>query len=484
MEGAKGMTRLQGRSLFLARSFLVLVCLGAPACASSRAVEKPDARSIPGLPDGPVEAIREIEEEILRADAEIETAEPRVSAESETKVAAAPKPAHRSRIPLEINENVMKWIHYFTVTDRERFHRFLKRGSVYKELVQDILRKNNVPTDLYYLAMIESGYVTHAKSHASAVGIWQFIPGTGKRYGLQQNAYVDERRDVVRATDAAAKYLRNLHNAFQSWYLAMAGYNAGEGRILGALMRGGSRDFWDLVERKALPPETRNYVPKFLAATLIGKNPAKYGFKDIDAPSFPKVKPLSVPPGAELATVSRQSGIPLRTLRTLNPHLRRTTTPRTGRPYALWIPQNSSVDADAVQKELASLSASVTSKQSSARQATAARNFAKPRAKVARRTHVIRRGETLWGIAQRYNLSLDSLKRMNGLRSNQALAGKRLKVAGFRIPTTIVHKVRSGEGLTTIASRYRVSMSKIKEMNALRSNRIYVGQRLVIAKGI
>ena len=175
-------------------------------------------------------------------------------------------------IPLEINADVERWLEFFTMKDRERFTRFLERGSRYKTMIYAVLKEQGIPTELYYQAMIESGFATHATSTASAVGIWQFIPGTGRRYGLRIDQYVDERRDPMRATIAAAMYLKDLHNVFQNWYLAMAAYNAGEGRILGAIMRSGTRDFWEMVKKRSLPSETMNYIPKFLAATTIGHN--------------------------------------------------------------------------------------------------------------------------------------------------------------------------------------------------------------------
>lgn len=357
------------------------------------------------LSEESLKALQEIEQEILKADVDLEQSE----------AAAAPKPPQHPRIPLEINENVRKWIHFFTVKDRERFHRFLKRGSAYKPLVQEILKKNGAPTELYYLAMIESGYVTHARSRASAVGIWQFMRGTGLRYGLKQNRYLDERRDVVRATEAAAAYLRNLHTAFQSWYLAMAGYNAGEGRILGAIMRGGSRDFWELVEKKALPPETRNYVPKFLAATLIGKNPKKYAFNDIDSPALPEVKSLTIPGGVSLRVAAARIGVPFPTLKTLNPQLIRGMTPANVRQYAIWIPKNASVDFERAQRQLAGLG-----------------HFRahKPTARPV--VHRVKRGEALTLIAARYRVPVKHLKRINDLRTNRIYAGQRLVISrGF-----------------------------------------------------
>lgn len=340
-----------------------------------------------------------IEQEILEADAELK------ADVAETKDRSS---ADRPRIPLEINEQVQKWIHFFTVTDRERFHSFLKRGSIYKDLIQDILKKNGVPRELYYLAMIESGFVIHAKSRARAVGPWQFIKGTGLRYGLKQDRYVDERRDIVRATEAAANYLKGLYAAFQSWYLAMASYNAGEGRILGAVVRGQSRDFWELVERKALPPETRNYVPKFLAAAIIGRHPEKYGFSDIQDKPFPETEAAVVPGGVKLTSIAHKAGIPLKTLKQLNPHLLRATTPASLKTYSIWVPEGHG-------EKIAQLRLERT---------VPMRTIAKQR--YARVVHRVRKGEALLMLSRRYRVPVSKLKRVNRLRTNRIFAGQRL----------------------------------------------------------
>lgn len=169
------------------------------------------------------------------------------------------------KIPVEINEHVEQWINYYTVQDRVRFQRFLNRGQLCKDIVENVLEENDLPAELYYLAMIESGYRTDAHSHASAVGVWQFIAGTAQRYGLRIDNYVDERRDPKRATEAAAKYLRDLYNVFGSWHLAMAAYNAGEIRVLRAVFKGRTRNFWELVQSKVLPKRNSQLCSKIFS---------------------------------------------------------------------------------------------------------------------------------------------------------------------------------------------------------------------------
>jgi membrane-bound lytic murein transglycosylase D len=344
----------------------------------------------------------EIDEEILSVDDGLE----------HNGVRALPK------VPIEINRKVQEWIRYFS-KDKARFQRYMDRGEVYRPLIEKVLRQSGVPTELYYLAMIESGFVVHASSHASAVGIWQFIPGTAHRFGLKKTSDLDERRDVVRSTAAAAVYLKNLHAAFQSWYLAMAGYNAGEGRILRTVVNGGSRDFWELVERKALPAETRDYVPKFLAALLIGRHPERFGFRRPKAESFPSVEAALVPPRVPLNVIARHSGVSLETLKFLNPHLIRGRSPSQSAPYAIWVPQGRALQTVEAREKMETSPAMTV-------RAPAARSLAKTSAP---NYHRVKRGETLGSISARYKVKVASLRRLNRLRGSKVWVGQKLRLA-------------------------------------------------------
>lgn len=185
-------------------------------------------------------------------------------------------------VPVEINPMVEKWIAYFQGKGRPHMERYLSRSSRYIQLMKKILRQNGLPEDIIYIALIESGFASKITSRAAAVGYWQFIRGTGKRYGLEINSFVDERRDPVLSTQAAAEYFKGLYSVFGNWYLAMASYNVGENRVKKEVMKSMSRDFWELARKRSLPSETINYVPKFIAAKMIATDPAKYGFVDID----------------------------------------------------------------------------------------------------------------------------------------------------------------------------------------------------------
>jgi membrane-bound lytic murein transglycosylase D len=240
------------------------------------------------------------------------------------------------QIPPESNPAVQKWIHYYTHRDRARFARFMKRGSLYKTLIQDILVQNGVPSEMYYLAMIESGFSRGARSTARAVGVWQFMPATARLYGLRVDREVDERLDLIRSTRAASHYLKDLKEEFGSWYLAMAAYNCGVGCMRKAVHRTRTRDFWRLARRDALPDETANYIPKFQAAMIIARAPERYGFQRFNNYDFPDLQKVKFPGKTHLAEIARKRRVSFTTLVALNPHLLHARTPRAG--YEVWIP--------------------------------------------------------------------------------------------------------------------------------------------------
>lgn len=373
------------------------------------------------------------------------------------------------RITLQFNDNVKWWLRYFAVRSKDRFQRFLDRGERYRDVVEETLRKHGLPPELYYLAMIESGYSNNARSPMAAVGAWQFMPGTGRQYGLDLNSHVDERRDPIRATEAASRYLTDLFNVFNSWYLALAAYNAGEGRVLGAIMKGNSRDFWELARLKKLPKETRHYVPKFMAAAIIGRNPERFGFRTPKAEAYPDVQAVELPAPLRLSDVASRAGIPLAKLKHVNQHLFRGVTPPGQRTYDLWIPTESVAAVQAVQGSFAELRVRGLAAQTSAGTVASNRNY-----------HRVRRGEALSTIAQRYRISISELQRINGLSGSRIFAGTRLRIAadGYQRRQGSLHEVRRGETLSSIARKYDTSVSHIRNLNGMNSNRILIGQRL------
>jgi membrane-bound lytic murein transglycosylase D len=379
---------------------------------------------------------------------------------NEDLVKALPEDEVSAIDPIKVvdHEDVDKWVKYFTVKDRDRFQRFLNRGAKYRELVLQTLKEEGVPAELYYLAMIESGYSTGAKSWASAVGIWQFIHGTGKRYGLKINRYVDERKDPVRATRAAARYLASLYRVYQSWELAMAAYNAGEGRILGAIMRGHTRDFWELSRKKLLPRETRNYVPKMMAAVKIGQNLNQFNFVSKTSSPYLKPEAVDVPGSVRIKDIAKIAGVSSSTILNLNPHIRRKITP-TGKSYTLWMPKGFNVTK--ISKSFSLLAAK--------RIRTSSKSYAG--------SHKVRRGQNLSSIAKRYSLTVRELKKLNGIRGSRIYAGQRLKVSKESKAT---HLVRKGDTLGKIARKYGTTVRTLKSKNRLRTTRVYIGQKLKI----
>jgi membrane-bound lytic murein transglycosylase D len=241
-------------------------------------------------------------------------------------------------IPVVWNKDVKKWVSYFTGRGREYFGRYAERGGRYAPVLSKILAENGLPRDLIYLAMAESGFQNHAKSWAKAVGPWQFMSFTGKKYGLDIDWYKDERRDPLKASAAAAGYLKDLYDLFGSWELATAGYNAGEGKIGRAIQRYGTRDFWKLTNGRYLKPETKNYVPKIMALAIIGKNLSSFGFNEISFDQPLDYEEIAVPPQADLYEIARILEVEFDEIKKFNPELIRWQTPALVDSYKLRIP--------------------------------------------------------------------------------------------------------------------------------------------------
>lgn len=255
-----------------------------------------------------------------------------VRSEIETAVLQQPVPQQNSPspdigIPLVFNDAVERYIKYFSTTKKDLFKRWLRKKRLYESLVTRVLKEYGLPEDLIYLAMIESGFNLQAHSPMEADGPWQFIPETGKRYGLTVNHWIDERRDIEKSTVAAARYLQQLFDQFDCWYLAAAAYNAGENRIDRLIKRHDTRDFWQLSSYNTLPRETREYVPQLIAAAILSKNPEKYGFDDADPIAAFQFSSQRVPGGVPLRTIAKAASTDLDAVKTLNPELLTDITP-------------------------------------------------------------------------------------------------------------------------------------------------------------
>lgn len=228
---------------------------------------------------------------------------------------------------------------FFSTRIRDKFSLWLSRSGQYLDLMKGILRKKDVPEDIVFLSLIESGFNPNAYSIAKAVGPWQFIASTARRYGLEIDWWKDERRDPVKSTTAAADYLKDLYGMFGSWNLAMAAYNAGEGKILRAIRKSRADDYWDLLDTKHIRDETKDYVPKFIAASIIASNPADFGFHDIEYKEPLSYDEVELDSPVDLAVAAECADTELEVIKRLNPELRRWCTPPDVAKYTLKIPQ-------------------------------------------------------------------------------------------------------------------------------------------------
>lgn len=243
-------------------------------------------------------------------------------------------------IPVVYNDQVKKWMDYFLNRGRGFFERYAERAGRYAPILGAILEEHGLPRDLIFLAMAESGFNTGAKSWAKAVGPWQFMPYTGRLYGLDQDWYRDERRDPIKATVAAARYLTKLHEDFGTWEVAAAAYNAGEGKLSKAITKYKSEDFWDLTKGRYLKDETKNYVPKIMALAIIGKNLKSFGFDDIDFHEPLDFDEIAVRPGTDLIKLSEALQVDFDEIQRLNPEVLRWFTPPNITDYKVRIPPN------------------------------------------------------------------------------------------------------------------------------------------------
>ena len=262
-------------------------------------------------------------------------------------------------------------------------------------MMKSIFRENGLPEDLVFLALIESGFNPYAYSRARACGPWQFMKATGKNYGLKVDLWVDERRDPEKSTRAAAKYLKDLYKRFGDWYLAVTAYNAGEQKVANAIKRYQTTDFWLLQKKSYLKLESRNFVPKLLAAIVIGKHPEEYGFANISAQEPTALTSFIIPYPTELKFIAKMAGISLKTLKQYNPELHKWCTPPNKSGYPIKIP--------ASNKEIFARNFSLNKEKF-----LTARTFHK---------HRIKPGETLYNIARHYNTKVTYIQKMNRIRN-------------------------------------------------------------------
>lgn len=376
--------------------------------------------------------------------------------------------ALNNSLNLEQYENhpkVQKWLKYYTGKGREQMQRHLERGHYYKSTFLKLLEQQGLPSEFYFMALIESGFRPSAVSSAKAVGIWQFISGTAKRYGLRIDGYVDERKDPIRATLAASSYLSDLNNVFNSWFLAMAAYNAGESRILNLILRYKTRNYWDLSDKAKFPKETSNYVPKFIAAYLVGNNIEKYNFTEPYSQQMPELVSISLPSPIRIDDIAFRLKIPIESIKKNNPHLHSNITPAYIDTYRLWFEKKYSNDHFISQLEGLNVL---------------------PRKSLGPGYYRIQRGDTLIKIAKKFGISVRTLKLMNNTRSDRIIAGRKIRISssvGHKTPETkkyFRYVIKKGDSLFSLAKKYKTSVNHLKKINSLKSSRIYIGQKIKI----
>ena len=379
--------------------------------------------------------------------------------------------------PLVYHPRIERWLNYFTVGEgREVFARWLARSGRYEEMIRQILREEGLPEDFLYLAMIESGFNPAAYSRARAGGIWQFMPSTGRKYGLSMDWWADERRDPEKSTRAAVQYLSDLYARFGSWHLAAASYNAGEGKIQRAIDTYETEDYWELLDYSFLRNETKDYLPKMIAAAIIAKNPERFGFTDVALEPPVEYETVPVSDATDLRVIARCAGATYQEILRLNPELLRWCTPP-GRSWQVRVPKGT---AETFQLAYAQVP---------------------PSQRVTFRRHVIRQGETLSEIAASYRTGVGAIMQVNGIRNPRTIrTGQSLiiptpigsapaVVASAPRPTPkkspapppvaknpppgtkkVVYTIQSGDTLWAISLAYDVTVAQLKSWNGIRNH--------------
>ncbi len=374
--------------------------------------------------------------------------------------------------PVVMNKQVQVYIDLFQHQQRKQMSKWLARSGKYLPMFKAEFREAGLPEDLAYLAMIESGFNQRAYSRSRAVGLWQFMKGTGKQYHLKIDRYVDERRHAEKSTKAAAAYLGDLYADFGDWHLTVAAYNGGPGKIRRGMKRYKTDNFWSLAQHRYLRLETKRYVPKLIAAILIAKEPEKYGFTNIKYQTAMEYETLRVGPGLSLDAVALLCGVNSKKTKSLNPELKTGRTPLNKSYYNVHIPVGTKTLAET---NLSRLNSVVTT---------------------GYKTHIIRKGDTLSKICRRYKINKTTLLKVNNLRNGKLIAGAHLRIPHSTVryhlapkgsqgtiasENLILHTIKPGESVSKIARMYNVPPELIVSWNGLRSvHKIRAGQQLAL----
>ncbi len=368
----------------------------------------------------------------------------------------------RPDIPLVVNDRVQDWINYFQGPGRTHFERYLRRSGKYIPMMRRVLKQHGLPDNLVYLSMIESGFNPHAYSRARATGAWQFIYQTGLRYGLKVDSWVDERRDPDKSTVAAAKYLKTLYDRFNNWYLAAAGYNAGEGKIDRAIQKYATEDFWEIAKEKYLRVETKDYVPKLIAAALIAKNPQKYGFKNVHYEVPVPFDEVTLEKPIDLRVAAKCAGTTYEDLKALNPELLHWVTPPETSGYQLKVPTGT---VERFKSRFASLS---------------------PEERLGGEKIKVEEGTSLARLAREHDVPTILLAAANGLSTDSEVKGGKEIVLPMDPPEgeqfyekvyerggrerrggkMIAYRVRNGDTINRVSRRTGISVATLRKFNS------------------
>ncbi|WP_417912081.1 LysM peptidoglycan-binding domain-containing protein [Candidatus Electronema sp. TJ] len=387
--------------------------------------------------------------------------------------------------PVLVNRQVQFYLDLYQGKQRKHFSRWLERSALYMSFITAELEKAGLPVELAYLAMIESGFdpVAYSPSHAS--GLWQFVPSTGRNFGLRVDSWADERRDPEKSTKAAAAYLKALYRQFGDWHLAVAAYNAGEGAVARGLKRYSAKNFWELASHDCLRLETKRYVPQMIAAVLIARNPAQYGFRQINYKKPSRHELVRVPSGTSLKTVAASGSLSVEQLRKLNKDLLTDQVPEDAKGgWLLKVPAGRSalVAANLPKAQVVAVAAeSPTSDYIS---------------------HKVAKNETLGQLSKKYDVSLTALLKVNSLRSAELKVGQslRIPVAAAAVQQSVLltaaapapqaepsaaakvmHKLGKGETLSDIGKKYSVSVADLMKWNKIaHAGKVKTGQSLTI----
>ena len=391
------------------------------------------------------------------------------------------------------NDSVNKYIKYYQTSGKNWMQVMLDRGQPYLEYIRAVFLEEGVPQDLAYLPMIESSFNPHAISRVGAAGLWQFMPRTGDIYGLKVNYWVDDRFDPERSTRAAAKHLKMLNRNFKNWVLSLIAYNAGGGTVSRAIKKAKSNNFWELAEKNALPQETINYIPKYIAAVMIAKNPERFGFK-VNKPNviFPQGDIVYIDDAADISIIASAIDVPVDDIKILNPQLAQWVTPPSSIRYPLRVPEGK---GEVFDKTFGSIP---------------------KEERVTFRRHVVRMNETISHLSRFYNIPQSAILELNKIKKSSSLQiganilipirglenaeqidmlqyeieqkrvaeGKFIEYSKLPAPDyeyrDIIYCILPGDSLWDIARKFNIDIEQIKAWNQIKGNTLSIGDEIFL----